>query len=160
MKANRVSILFVSMIALILGGCGLISGLDDARSVAERFFEDRFVNGGVGNDEFYSEIFWKNTNTEQWEYIKKVVAASLGELQSYSLISWNVHSKFNSGQLSGTFVVLVFQTEYENGSGQEKITLLKKLGHSEFEIIGHHIESDKINEMVLKGVQKVSGQDI
>jgi hypothetical protein len=46
------------------------------------------------------------------------------------------------GELSGTFVVLIYDTEYEYGAGQERITLMKGLWDRKFQIIGHYFESD------------------
>jgi hypothetical protein len=139
--------------------CSYINGFDSARKVADRFFEDRFENGGVGRDEYYSKVFWDNTDAARWQNIKKLVKLSLVELQSYSLVSWNLQDKLPTGQLSGTFVVLVFETVYEKGSGLEKLTLLKQSGFAEFEIVGHQIDSEQINEMVLKGIEKAAGQN-
>jgi hypothetical protein len=45
------------------------------------------------------------------------------------------------GDLSGTFVVFIYNTEYEHGNGQEKITLMKGFWDKDFQIIGHHFES-------------------
>jgi hypothetical protein len=146
------------MLMVFSSACSNFSGFDSARKVADKFFEDRFENGGVGRDEYYSQVFWENTDAARWQNIKKLVDLSLGQLQSYSLVSWNLQDKLPTGQLSGTFAVLVFETEYEKGSGLEKLTLLKQSGWSEFEIVGHQIDSEQINEMVLKGIQKVAEQ--
>jgi hypothetical protein len=43
--------------------------------------------------------------------------------------------------LSGTFVILIYDTEYELGTGQEKITLMKGFWDRDFQIIGHYFES-------------------
>ena len=61
-------------------------------------------------------------------------------------------------RISGTFAVLIFETEYEKGTGHEKLTLLKQGGLAEFEIVGHQIDSEQINEMVLKGIAVVADQ--
>jgi len=84
---------------------------------------------------------------------------SLGELQSYTLVSWNLQDQLPPSQLSGTFAVLVFETEYEKGSGREKLTLFQKGGWAEFEIVGHQFDSQLINEMVLEGIAKAAGQN-
>ena len=46
------------------------------------------------------------------------------------------------GEVSGTIVVLIYDTEYEYGNGQEKITLMKGFWDSDFQIIGHYFDSD------------------
>jgi hypothetical protein len=74
-------------------------------------------------DLIYSDLFWKYTRQEDWNYIKNMVETQLGELQSYTLKNWQIQKNVKMGDLSGTFVVLIYDTEYELGSGQEKITL-------------------------------------
>jgi hypothetical protein len=69
------------------------------------------------------------------------VETRLGDLQSYTLRNWQVKKGVKMGDLSGTFVVLIYNTEYELGNGQEKITLMKGFWDSDFRIIGHYFES-------------------
>jgi len=71
-----------------------------------------------------------------------MVETNLGELQSYMLKSWKIQSKAKMGDRSGTIVVLIYDTEYEYGNGQEKITLMKGFWDSDFQIIGYYFESD------------------
>ena len=158
MKIRNVLFFFILLLTGFGTACSFVSGFDRARQVADRFFEDRLKNGGVGRDEFYSRVFWENTDAARWQNIRKLVNLSLGEIQSHSLVSWNLQDKLPTSRLSGTFAVLVFETEYEKGSGLEKLTLLKQGGWSEFEIVGHQIDSEQINEMVLKGIQRVAEQ--
>lgn len=154
---TRTGLCFLIIVLTGLGtACSYVSGFDSARQVADRFFEDRFQNGGVGRDEFYSPVFWENTDAARWQNIKKLVNLSLGELQSYSLVSWDLQDKLPTSRLSGTFAVLIFETEYDKGTGLEKLTLLKQGGGAEFEIVGHQIDSEQINEMVLKGIAVVA----
>lgn len=138
---KSLSLLFI-INAIILGGCSLGGSLDDARTLAENFLEDRFVSGGIGSEEYYSTLFWKYTRAEDWEYIKNMVETHLGELQSYMLTSWKIQKQAKMGDISGTIVVLIYDTEYEYGTGQEKITLLKGFWDSEFQIIGHYFENE------------------
>ena len=148
--------LFMILLVGFASACSYVSGLEGARDVADRFFEDRFENGGVGRDEYYSKVFWNNTDAERWRNVKKLVSLSLGDLQSYTLVSWNLQDKLPDSRISGTFAVLVFATEYEKGTGHEKLTLLKQGGRAKFEIVGHQIDSERINEMVLKGIAAVA----
>ena len=151
--------ILIILIAGLIGGCNYVGELDNACKAADRFFEDRFENGGAGSDRFYSKVFWDNTDAAEWRNIKKLMDLSLGELQSYALVSSNLQDQLPTSQLSGTFAVLVFETEYEKGSGREKLTLLKRGGGAEFEIVGHQIDSQQINEMVLKGIEKAAEQN-
>ncbi|MGD8881402.1 MAG: hypothetical protein PVI82_05920 [Desulfobacterales bacterium] len=40
-----------------------------------------------------------------------------------------------------SIAVLIYNTEYELGNGQEKITLMKGFWDRDFQIIGHYFES-------------------
>ena len=139
---RRTLVGFVALITLIAGGCGFLSGVEDARDLAEKFLNDRFVTGGVGNEAYYSDLFWKYTRQEDWHYIKELVENRLGSLQSYTLRNWTIQKNVKMGDLSGTFVVFLYDTQYEHGKGQEKITLMKGFWDSGFQIIGHHFDSN------------------
>ncbi len=141
MKVKKTVSWLMIVNVILLSGCVFGGGLEDARTLAENFLDDRFVSGGIGSEQFYSDLFWKHTQAEDWEYIKNMVETNLGELQSYMLKSWQIQSKAKMGDLSGTFVVLLYDTEYEYGRGQEKITLMKGFWDSDFQIIGHYFES-------------------
>ena len=142
MSFRRTLIGMVALISLIAAGCSFVSGVDDARDLAERFLNDRFTSGSVGNEAYYSDLFWKYTRQEDWRYIKELVETRLGALQSYTLKKWNVQKNVKMGDLSGTFVVLLYDTQYQYGRGQEKITLMKGEWSTDFQIIGHHFDSD------------------
>jgi len=159
MKVTITWCCFIILLAGFINGCGSLDGFDQAKKVAKNFFEDRYENGGAGSDEFYSKVFWDNTDASQWRNIQKVVDLSLGELLSYTLVSWNMQDQLPTSQLSGTFAVLVFENKYEKGSGREKLTLLQRSGWAEFEIVGHQFDSQLINEMVLKGIAKAAEQN-
>ena len=159
MKITKALCCFIILFAGFINACSSLDGFDQAQRVAKTFFEDRFENGGAGSDIFYSKVFWDNTDASQWRNIQKLVDLSLGELLSYTLVSWNMQEKLPTSQLSGTFAVLVFETKYEKGSGREKLTLLQRSGWAEFEIVGHQFDSQLINEMVLKGIAKAAEQN-
>ena len=133
--------LLMVMNAIIFSGCGFLTSPEDARNLAEKFLEYRFETGDVGGGQYYSDIFWKYTRQEDWDYIIDLVETRLGDLQSDTLSDWQVKKGVNMGDISGTFVVLIYNTEYEYGSGQEKITLMKGFWDKDFQIIGHHFES-------------------
>lgn len=160
MKVTKACCCFIILFAGLISACSSVDGFNQARRVARSFFEDRFENGGAGRDEFYSKVFWDNTDVSQWRDIQKVVDLSLGELRSYTLVSWHMQDQLPTGQLSGTFAVLVFETNYEKGSGREKLTLLQRGGLADFEIVGHQFDSQLINEMVLKGITKAAEQNV
>jgi hypothetical protein len=142
MSFRRTLVGFVVLISLISVGCSFTDGAGDARELAEKFLNDRFASGSVGNEAYYSDLFWEYTRPEDWRYIKELVETRLGALQSYTLKTWNVQKNVKMGDLSGTFVVLLYDTQYQYGRGQEKITLMKGLLDTHFQIIGHHFDSD------------------
>jgi hypothetical protein len=111
----------VALVTLIVSGCGFMSGLEDARELAEKLLNDRFVTGGVGSEAYYSDLFWKYTRQENWDYVKNLVETRLGSLQSYTLRTWSIQKNVKMGDLSGTFVVLIYDTEYEFGLPWMKI---------------------------------------
>jgi hypothetical protein len=98
-----------------------MSGMEDARELAEKLLNDRFVTGGVGSEAYYSDLFWKYTRQENWDYVKNLVETRLGSLQSYTLRTWSIQKNVKMGDLSGTFVVLIYDTEYEFGLPWMKI---------------------------------------
>lgn len=159
MKVTKVLCGLMILLAFAITGCSSVDEFNQAKKAADNFFEDRFENGGAGSDEFYSKLFWDNTDAVEWRNIKKLVDVSLGGLESYTLVSWNLHEQLPSTQISGTFAVLVFETRYEKGSGREKLTLLQRSALSEFEIVGHQFDSQQINEMVLEGIAKAAEQN-
>jgi hypothetical protein len=122
MKVMKTLSLLVVINAIILGGCSFLTSSEDARNLAEEFLDNRFETGGVGNGQYYSDLFWKYTPQEDWDYMQ-------------------VKKGVKMGDLSGTFVVFIYNTEYEHGNGQEKITLMKGFWDKDFQIIGHHFES-------------------
>jgi hypothetical protein len=138
---KRTLVGFAILITLIAVGCGFLSSTEDARALAEEFLDHRFATGNVRSAEYYSDLFWKYTRQEDWEHIITMVETRLGELQSYTLKKWQVKKNVKMGDLSGTFVVLIYDTEYELGNGQEKITLMKGFWDRDFQIIGHYFES-------------------
>jgi len=157
MKRIYTILIAINFLGSILG-CGLMTGKGDAEQVAESFLQDRIVNGGfAGDDKYYSDIFWQHTNEKTWENINQLVEDALGDLNSYSLKTWKTQSKVHTSQLSGTFVVLVYDTEYEKGNGQETLTMHKGVQGQDYLILGHHIDSPRIQELIYKGIQQIAG---
>ena len=158
MKKIYIFLIAISFVGSFLG-CSLISGKEDAETVAESFMEDRIAHGGfAGHDTYYGDIFWQHANEEDWQRVQQMVDIALGDLNSYSLLTSNTQSKFHTNELSGTFVTLVYNTEYEKGNGLETLTMYKALKDKDFRIIGQHVNSPKIQELIYKGIEQVSGQ--
>lgn len=158
MKRIYIILVAISFVGSFLG-CGLINGKGDAEKVAESFLEDRIANGGFGGDDkYYSDTFWQYTNENEWKNITRLVDKALGNLKSYSLTSWNTQSKFHTNQFSGTFVVLVYDTEYDKGKGQETLTMHKGMKDNDFLILGQHINSQKVQELLYRGIENVAAE--
>jgi hypothetical protein len=158
MKKISVFLIMISFVGSFLG-CGLITAKEDAEKVAQSFLEDRITNGGFGGDDrYYSDIFWQYTDENEWKNIKRMIDKALGNLNSYSLTTWNTQSKFHTNQLSGTFVVLVYDTEYEKGRGQETLTMYKGVTDKDFLILGQHVNSPEIQKLLYRGIEQVSAE--
>jgi len=149
------SIYVVSILLIIpfFSSCGLITGKGDAENIAESLLKERIENGGFGSDEYYSEIFWKNTDTGKWRMIKSLVDNAMGDLKSYKLKTWHVKTQAKTNELSGTIVNLVYDTVYEKGNVTETITLYKPIMGEKFSIIGHHFNSPEIQKLIDKGIE-------
>ena len=158
MKRIYIFLIAISFVGA-LWGCGFISGKEDAEKVAESFMEDRIANGGFwGHDTYYGDIFWQHANENDLQRIQQMVDIALGDLNNYSLLTSNTQSKFHTNELSGTFVTLVYNTEYEKGNGQETLSMHKGLKDKDFRIMGQHVDSPKIQELIYRGIEQVAGE--
>ena len=101
-------------------------------------------------------VFWKATDRKKWSDINRLVVKAMGDLQSYSLTSWKVQSTVNTSQISGTIVVLVYDTHYEKGEGTETLTIHKPLAGGKFAILGHHFDSETIRQLIEKGIEQAA----
>lgn len=137
-----------------LGGCGLASGVGDAQKRAEAFLDDRIANGGTGDDAYYGEAFWKATDREKWAKLQAFIERSLGKVERYSLKTWNVQTKAMTGQLSGTFVTLVYTITYEKGTGEEVLTLHKGIGGDTFHLLGHRFNSEIFKNLMESAIDE------
>ena len=144
---------------LSLFACGLVKGKAEAQKVAESLFQERINDGWFGSDRYYSDLFWENTDQKKWSNIKALVAKAMGDLESYSLSSWNVQSKVNTSELSGTIVVLEYETVYREGTGTETLTIHKPLMGNEFSILGHNFYSEKIQQMIDESIEQAASGD-
>lgn len=145
-------------VALMLVACGMVQGKGEAEKIAEALLEERINSGQFASDQFYSDLFWANTNEKNWSDIKNLVEKAMGNLTSYSLVSWNVQSKVHTGDFSGTFVVLVYATTYEKGNGTETLTIHKPSSGDEFLILGHHFNSQQIQQLINQGIEQVASE--
>lgn len=149
----------IVIVFLPLFSCSVIKGKGEAQKIAESLFQERINSGWFDSDRYYSELFWKNTDENKWSNIKHIVTQSLGDLESYSLTSWNVQSKVNTHAISGTIVVLEYKTVYKKGIGIETLTIHKPLMGKEFSILGHNFNSKQIQQVIDNSIEHVVSGD-
>jgi len=137
-------------------GCSLATGKEDAEKVAESLLKERIEKGGFGSSTYYSELFWKNVESEKWENIKKLVDKAMGNLKSYKLNTWNVTTQAKTNDLSGTIVKLVYDTAYEKGTGVETIVFHKPITGNAYTIVAHYFNSAEIQKLVDQGIEQAA----
>jgi hypothetical protein len=158
MKNAICTIAFV-IVFLSLFSCGVIKVKGEAQKIAESLFQERINSGWFDSDRYYSDLFWKNTDKNTWSNIKHIVTQALGDLESYSLTSWEVQSKVNTNAISGTIVVLEYETIYKKGIGTETLTIHKPLMSDEFSILGHNFNSKHIQQVIDSGSEHLVSGD-
>lgn len=153
-------VIFLALAACIFSiGCGMFAGKGDAQKVTESFLDERIQNGGFGQDSYYSDLFWKNTPTAKWENVKKLVTMAHGKPTGFKLLNWQVKSQAKLNDLSGTFVILVYETQYEKGVVTETYTLFKGMKDKKFLILGLHFNSTEIQKMLDRGLEQAVTTD-
>ena len=153
---NAICTIAIVIVSLSLFSCGVIKGKGEAQKIAESLFQERINSGWFDSDRYYSDLFWENTDEKKWSNIKDIVTQALGDLESYSLTSWNVQSKVNTRELSGTIVILVYETVYSEGQGTETLMIHKPLMGNEFSILGHNFNSEKIQQVIDKSIEQAA----
>ena len=151
--------LTIVFVFISLFACGVIKGKGEAEKIAESLFQERITSGWFDSDRYYSDLFWQNTDAKKWSNIKNIVTQALGDLESYSLTSWNVQSKVNTNTISGTIVVLEYKTVYKKGIGTETLTIHKPLMGNKFSILGHNFNSKQIQQVIDNAIDHVASKD-
>ena len=70
-----------------------------------------------------------------------------------------VQSGVQVNGVSGTGVLLVYNTSYEKGSGTETLSLYKPKGGNTFAIVGHNVNSPLIQKLIDKGIEQAASGD-
>jgi hypothetical protein len=152
---NTICTITIVFVFLSLLSCGVIKGKGEAEKIAESLFQERITSGWFDSDRYYSDLFWENTDEKKWTNIKNIVKQALGDLESYSLTSWNVQSKVKTNEISGTIVVLQYETVYNKGIGTETLTIHKPLMGNKYSILGHNFNSKQIQQVIDNGLEQV-----
>ncbi len=145
----------LSAIVVTSLSCGFVKDGNEARKAAEACLQERVEEGGLGSDEWYSDLFWKNFDEREWANTKTLVDQAVGDLKSYSLRSVIVEHKMALGRPSGTFVTLVYKTVYEKGKGTETLIMYRPNEREDFFLAGHSFSSPEIKKLVAKGIERV-----
>lgn len=156
---NAICTIAIVIVFQSLFSCGVVKGKGEAEKIAESLFQERITSGWFDSDRYYSALFWENTGEKKWSNIKNIVTQALGDLESYSLTSWNVQSKVNTNAISGTIVVLEYETVYKKGIGTETLTIHKPLMGSRFSILGHNFNSKQIQQVIDNAIEQVASKD-
>jgi hypothetical protein len=146
--------LSVFFVSCLVSGCGFVKSKNEASEIVEEYFDDRIKNQNSGDDSFYSKHFWDVTSDDEWDRLKALVDKALGPLKGYSLNTWNTQKIMRTDAVSGTYVALVYDTEYELGTGKESIVMLRPSGEEAFKIYGHRFVSDKIQAVIDEGIDR------
>lgn len=149
----------MSFCCVSLFSCSIVEGKGEAEKVAESLFNERIQNGWNGTKKYYSSLFWKSTTEEKWANIQNLVLKAMGKPKNYSLNTWHIQSKVNTNEVSGTFVTLIYDIEYENGKGTEILVIHKPLTANNFSIIGHNFNSELIQQLIDKGIEQAASAD-
>ncbi|MEQ2005548.1 MAG: hypothetical protein ABMA26_02020 [Limisphaerales bacterium] len=126
--------------ALALSGCGFKEAKLDAEKVVSRHFQMVSTNGFEVSLVDYGPQFFTKVKKEDWLTTMGKLSAKLGDYRSHRVTGYRVF-KNTSTSGSGTSVALVCETTYTKHPAQEKFTLFRASGETEFKIVGHFISS-------------------
>ena len=141
MKAIKYMIA-LGLILAFFTGCGLSSFTDpkdDAESTMAKVFELIQMRDYESTLNYYSQNFFGAVSEEEWIGLLEHVNEKLGDLESFELLNWNVEKKM--GPATGTYVQLVYRTQYSRYEAQEEIVFQKEVRGPDLKIVGHHIKS-------------------
>jgi len=158
MKIIPISILLA--LTALVSSCSIPEGKIEAELIAKGFFEKRISEGGTGDDNYYSNLFWEATPPEKWDKTKGIIYGALGDLKSYNLETWNSQSKAGFGSNTGLFVSLVYVTEYQSGSGKEVLVFHRKNKEEEMKIVSHRFFSEQIENHVYQKFEQGTGEKL
>jgi hypothetical protein len=127
-------------VSLLLGGCGLTQGKKDAEAVLTRHFQTITTNGFETAISDYGTQFFQKTTKDEWTKALAGMSRKLGTYQSHTVTSWRTFTKAGTSG-AGTTVSLQCQVTYSKHPATESFTLFKGVGHSDYKIIGHQINS-------------------
>jgi hypothetical protein len=144
----KARILLILCAATLVVGCGVSDDIKEADLMMKSYFDTRIKTKDAGPDQFYSTHFKQATNQQEWDNIKLLVDAAHGDLQSYEQLSWKIQHSVSTEEISGTMVMYTYQTDFEKGTANESITLIKNEENPQFKILAHQYNSDNIQTML------------
>ena len=122
---------------LLLSSCGFSDNRVAVAEVMTQYFTAIEARDYPAAMDFYAEAFFKNTTRDAWEAQLHKYNRQLGHLESFEAVNLNVKKKM--GANAGTFVQVVYKTEYARHPAVEKF-ILKKAAVG-FRIIAHRIDA-------------------
>lgn len=132
MRIREVAV--VPMLAVFCVACSVGESTDAAtKAVADfriSYFEGRF-------DQMYNDAdpeFRQQTTRGDWNKLMRIVTSRLGQVRSQGDPAWNVNAT-----TKGTFVTLVYQTDFEKGKATENFVW--RVDGKSARLIGYHINS-------------------
>ena len=130
----------VAAASLALAGCSFTQSKKDAEAVLTRHFQTVATNGFDTAMGDYSTQFFQKTTKDEWTKALTKLSGKLGTYQSHTVTGWRVFKK--TGAIgAGTTVSLQCQVTYSKHTATESFTLFKGILDSDYQIIGHNINS-------------------
>jgi hypothetical protein len=133
MKKGSILLLILLIFA---SGCGLImKEKQNTDAFMESYFETIKRRDFQGALKFYSEKFFEVISPEAWLSALKDINSKLGNLQSYTLLSWNI-----TKNLQGTSYKIKYKVKYAKHIAEETFILYRPIGSKQIKIQAHHIK--------------------
>lgn len=139
---------------LMMFGCGLAGQIEESDALMESFYTQRA--NGENVDAYYSALFWQATKKHEWKNLKSVIEKAHGDITSYEQVTWQIKSSVHTNELSGTFVYYRYITHHDIGNVTEYLALFREDDSQEFKIISHRFDSQEIEKLVNKSIQKIA----
>lgn len=118
----------------------LNSSVDEAKSVADQFYNYIKANDPQLASNLYHSSFFQTTSVEDVNSLIIAVNSKLGNITDYELVNWNIKS-FVGTSGSNTRIDLVFEVTRTKYNSIETLVLLKE-NNAPFLISGYNINSE------------------
>ncbi len=137
MKLRNTKNLFIVLVLLSLSGLacsGIFKGKEAAQNAVETFHQRLAEQKYAEIYENLADDFKKTTTEEEANQLFEAVNRKLGKVKSASLQSWK-----SNATTSGSYTVLIYETEFEQDNGTENFTFA--INGDQAKIAGYHVNS-------------------